>query len=224
MNEWNDEMFLPWYIPTEALSGHIFNIERVQKPFLTLFLPGSRYTCKSCTCWNNSFAIFSIYSGNFCFGKGYTYTFTQYDFLSSKQTKHVKCSKYSNCSGEILFLSAFWFCYGSWCEHYICFVCHSYNIFFFISFSFNSFLGKHNLDAMTGKNYGEFPLNKTYNPNNFTVKQTFWIYIIKWLAKNRELFTHSLIPSLTRLLGKSLACMENHQEHRIMRKRTKKEW
>lgn len=39
----------------------------------------------------------------------------------------------------------------------------------------------------TGKIYGEFPLNKTYNPNNLTLSKHLDISIMKWLNENREL-------------------------------------
>lgn len=188
MNEQNDETLLPWCIfPWKCCPVNycFFNTEPSAKPFITVFLPGSRCSMQIVHVlkrfFHRFFYLLSTQQKKFSFcGVGsIVCVHSRYDFRF-KQNKHVKCSKYSNCSGEILFLSAFGFVIALdmnirfvsvYATHSI-FILSSYNLFFFLLLFISLLFGKHNLDAKTGKNYGEFPLNKTYNPNNFTVKQT----------------------------------------------------
>lgn len=108
--------------------------------------------------------------------------------LAFVQNKHVKCSKYSNLSGEILFLSAFVYVITLDMKCLNCSFQPCGLLFFFIHFSsfflsFFSFYCKYIISTRKReKNYGKFPLNKTYNPNNFCARAKYArIYITKRL-------------------------------------------
>lgn len=114
--------------------------------------------------------------------------FIHFNEINKQTDKHVKCSKYSNLSGEILFLSAFVYVITLDMKCLNCSFQPCGLLFFFIHFSsfflsFFSFYCKYIISTRKReKNYGKFPLNKTYNPNNFCARAKYArIYITKRL-------------------------------------------
>lgn len=196
----------PWKY---LFAGHILDANSVCvcAPFLTWFcffpvffsyfsslpfLLGHRYTCKSRTCWNDSFAIFYLLRSVWFVWRDAFHQTTFHSFSASMwnvpniQIYPVKYYFFPHLVMLLLLMWNVWivlslslsptvilpfhvFVVPSSSSWRICFS----NIWFFFSFSFHSSASVI-FGATTGttkKNYGKFPLNKTYNPNNFVLKQ-----------------------------------------------------
>lgn len=114
MNECNDEMpslKFPWKCFVYSLAIYSKNWKwctpRLDFYFRYIFLSllGSpSYTCKSRT-WTKWFV--RLFPTRSCIFFYIWMRYNQNSIHSFQQNKHVKCSEYSNFSGEILFLSAF---------------------------------------------------------------------------------------------------------------------